>query len=93
MLATSGRVDDLQREDKSALPGAAGGAGLQPEARAAASVCPRLIGERGRALPASDLGELGRQAPLLGTGSTRPEVIPQEPGHLETPLRSTVLTG
>lgn len=51
MLATSGRVDDLQPEDKSALPGAAGEAGLRPEARATASICPRLTGERGRALP------------------------------------------
>ena len=93
MLATSGRVDDLQREDKSTLPGAAGEAGLQPEARATASVCPRLTGERGQVLPASDSGELGGQAPLLGTGSARPELILQETGHLETPLRSTVLRG
>lgn len=32
ILATSGRVDDLQQKDESALPGAAGEAGLRPEA-------------------------------------------------------------
>ena len=64
ILATSGRVDDLQQRDESALPEAAAEAGLRPEA-APDSQLRQLQ-------PASDSGASWAGAPLLGTGSAHP---------------------
>ena len=64
MLATSGRVDDLWREEENSPSGATGGeAGLGPGARAAAPICPRLAGRRGQAPPASNPEETGGRGP------------------------------
>lgn len=53
MLATSGRVDDLRREEEKSPSGATGEAGLGPEARAAAPPPPDLSQTRRTERPGS----------------------------------------
>lgn len=82
ILATSGRVDDLQQKDESALPGAAGEAGLRPEA-APDSQLRQLQ-------PASDLGQAGQPSPSAGNRLRPPRAHPTGAGTLgNTPTFSS----